>query len=123
LKVLVQITRDLTYVKDTAQAFVEILKADHLLGEIANVGMKEEISIIDLVRLISDLLDADIEIISEEERIRPEKSEVERLVCDNTKIFQKTSWRPSYSLEKGLRETIDWLNQNIQLYKPEIYNV
>ena len=89
MKVLVQITRDLTYVKDTAQAFVEILKADHLLGEIANVGMKEEISIIDLVRLISDLLDADIEIISEEERIRPEKSEVERLVCDTQKYFKR----------------------------------
>lgn len=116
-------TRDLTYVKDTAQAFVEILKADDLLGEITNVGMKEEISIIDLVKLISDLLGADIEIISEEERIRPGKSEVERLVCDNTKIFQKTNWRPSYNLEKGLGETIEWLKENIQLFKAEIYNV
>jgi len=116
-------TRDLTYVKDTVKAFVEILKAGNLLGEVTNVGMNEEISIINLVRLIGDLLNADIEIITEEERIRPEKSEVERLICDNTKIFQKTNWRPSYSLKKGLSETIDWLNQNIQLYKPEIYNL
>jgi NAD dependent epimerase/dehydratase len=115
--------RDLTYVKDTADGFIEISKSAELIGEVTNIGMGEEISIINLAKLIGQLLNADIEIIRQDERVRPEKSEVERLLCDNTKIMQKTEWRPIYDLEKGLRETIDWLRQNVNHYKPDIYNV
>jgi NAD dependent epimerase/dehydratase len=115
--------RDLTYVKDTVNGFIEISKSKELIGEVTNIGMREEISIIDLAKFIGQLLNADIEITSEEERVRPEKSEVERLLCDNTKIMRKTGWRPIYNLERGLRETIDWLRQNLDRYKLDIYNV
>jgi len=116
-------TRDLTYVKDTTNGFIEIAKSANLFGEITNIGMKEEISIVNLVKLIARLMHSEIEIISDRKRIRPDKSEVERLFCDNTKILQNTNWRPKYSLKKGLYETINWLENNIKYYKPDLYNV
>jgi len=116
-------TRDLTFVKDTCKGFLEIFKADNLFGEITNIGMKTEISIGNLVRKISDLLGVNITIETEEQRIRPENSEVERLFCENNKLVKNTNWNPDYSLESGLIETIDWLRRNLNLYKSEIYNV
>src|ERR1051325_2471313 len=114
-------TRDLTFVKDTANGFVEISKAKKLNGEITNIGMKEEISVGGLVKLISKILKADIKIESDDERIRPGKSEVERLFCDNSKITSHTKWKPKYNLEDGLKETIEWMKENMDHYKPEIY--
>ncbi|HGY57254.1 MAG TPA: SDR family NAD(P)-dependent oxidoreductase [Caldithrix abyssi] len=116
-------TRDLTFVKDTAEGFWEIARSDHLFGEITNIGMGKEISIGELVRLIAELMDVEVTIITEEERVRPDKSEVMRLLCDSSKIRAKTEWRPAYDLRKGLLETIEWLKYNQHLYKPEIYNV
>ncbi len=116
-------TRDLTFVKDTAEGFIEISKAGKLNGEITNIGMKTEISVKDLVALIARILKTEMKIESDDERIRPGKSEVERLFCDNSKITLHTQWKPRYDLEKGLEETIAWLKENIGLYKPEIYNV
>jgi dTDP-glucose 4,6-dehydratase len=116
-------TRDLTFVKDTCKGFIEIYKCDKLFGEITNIGMKEEITIGDLVNKIAKLLNTPIEIETEEQRVRPENSEVERLLCDNTKLIANTNWNPDYNLEKGLVETIDWLEKNINLYKTDIYNV
>ena len=116
-------TRDLTFVKDTAKGFYEITMAEGLYGEITNIGMNEEISIGDLTKLIAKLIGADVEIISECQRIRPEKSEVERLMCNNQKIIKNTNWRPDYTLEKGLLETIDWIKNNLSYFKPNIYNV
>jgi NAD dependent epimerase/dehydratase len=116
-------TRDLTFVKDTVSGFWEIAKSDKLKGEVTNIGMNTDISVKDLVNLICSLLGKEIEIISEEERVRPEKSEVERLVCNNSKIIGNTNWRPKYDLKKGLKETIDFINENIDLYKSNIYNV
>lgn len=116
-------TRDLTFVKDTCKGFIEIYKSEKLFGEITNIGMKEEITISDLVHKIAKLLNTPIEIETEEQRVRPENSEVERLFCDNTKLISNTNWKPDYNLEKGLVENIDWLKKNIDMYKPEIYNV
>lgn len=116
-------TRDLTFVKDTAAGFLEIALADGLLGEITNIGMQEEITIANLVKLIAQIIGTDVEIISEEQRIRPEKSEVERLFCNNEKIISNTNWRPAYNLEKGLTETVDWIRENLSYFKTNIYNV
>ena len=116
-------TRDLTFVKDTANAFLEIAKSDKLYGEITNIGMNEEISIGNLATLIIELLDEKAEIIIDPIRIRPDKSEVERLYCDNSKLIKNTNWRQKYSLETGLKETIKWIKNNLNIYKAEIYNV
>lgn len=116
-------TRDLTFVKDTAKGFFEIAQADGLFGEITNIGMSEEITIGNLVQMIADLIGTKVEIISDEQRIRPDKSEVERLFCNNTKIMANTAWRPYYHLESGLKETIEWIQNNQSYFKTDIYNV
>ncbi len=116
-------TRDLTFVKDTAQGFVEIAKADNLYGEVTNIGMNDEISIKDLVYLIAELIGEEIEIKSEQQRIRPGKSEVERLFCCNSKIVEQTNWKPDYNLKTGLQETIEWIKRNLSEFKPDLYNV
>lgn len=116
-------TRDLTFVKDTANGFLEIALSNMLYGEITNIGMSEEISIRDLVKLISELIGTEVEIMSDEQRIRPDKSEVERLFCNNTKIMTNTNWKPNYTLQTGLEETIEWIKLNQSYFKPEIYNV
>jgi len=116
-------TRDLTFVKDTANGFYEIACTEGLFGEITNIGMSEEITIGNLVSLIADLIGAKVEIISDEQRIRPDKSEVERLFCDNKKIIMNTSWKPSYTLDSGLKETINWISNNLSYFKSNIYNV
>jgi len=116
-------TRDLTFVKDTANGFFEIAQSKDLFGEVTNIGMSEEITIGNLVQLIADLIGTKIEIISDEQRIRPDKSEVERLFCNNTKIQTNTIWKPNYTLESGLKETIEWIKNNMSYFKPDIYNV
>jgi len=85
--------------------------------------MNEEISIGNLATLIIELLDEKAEIIIDQIRIRPDKSEVERLYCDNSKLIKNTNWRQKYSLETGLKETIKWIKNNLNIYKAEIYNV
>ena len=118
-------TRDLTYVLDTCSAFSSIYDSNELFGETTNIGMNSEISIEDLAKLLMKLLNVELEITSAEERIRPLKSEVERLYCDNSKILEKTSWRPSFSLEEGLKGFIDWITDksNLQFYKAGQYIV
>lgn len=114
-------TRDLTFVQDTADGFINIAKTAKLNGEITNVGNGSEISMKALALEIARLCNVKIKLKTSEERKRPAKSEVNRLFCDNTKIKKMTKWRPRYSLEKGLIETIDWIKQNINYYKPELY--
>ena len=116
-------TRDLTFVKDTAEGFLSIFNSDKAFGEVTNIGMNEEISIGALAKLIAELMDCQISINTEDCRIRPGKSEVERLRCDNSKILSTTNWRPKYNLRSGLQETIEWITSNINLYKTGIYNV
>ena len=118
-------TRDLTYIADTCNAFVEIYKSDSLFGEATNIGMNSEISIGDLADLIAKVMDIDISILSTNERIRPNNSEVERLVCDNSKLLKNTSWKPKYALEQGIKEVIEWMRtpENLAMFKSEKYNV
>jgi NAD dependent epimerase/dehydratase len=116
-------TRDLTFVKDTALGFLEIAKADALTGEVTNIGTGEEISVHDLVRRIAKLMNQDVELTSENARIRPDASEVQRLCCSNEKLLSHTGWKPAYSLDEGLSETIEWLSRHLEYYKNEIYNV
>jgi len=116
-------TRDLTYVQDTVQGFLEICKSKTLYGEIVNIGMNEEINIAALAGMIAKLSKKEITIVRDSSRVRPAQSEVERLRCDNKKILSKTNWKPQYNLEKGLKETIGWITENLAFYKPDIYNV
>ena len=118
-------TRDLTYVTDTCRGFYEIYKTQSLAGEVTNIGMNSEISIGDLVIMISKLLKSDVEIETKKERLRPKNSEVERLVCDNSKILKNTSWKPRYKLKDGINKFIDWMknDDNLEYYKPGQYNV
>ena len=118
-------TRDLTYVLDTCQGFLNIYNSDSLFGEATNIGMKSEISINDLSNLIAKLYDAKISIKSSNKRIRPDNSEVERLVCDNSKLIKHTSWKPKYNLEEGIKKVIEWMKkpQNFNMYKSEQSNV
>jgi len=116
-------TRDFTFVKDTCKGFFEIFKSNKLFGEVTNIGMNTEISIKALIESISQIIGKEIEIEEEFGRLRPESSEVERLWCDNSKIFEKTNWINDYTLETGLKETISWMKENLHLYKTNFYNV
>lgn len=116
-------TRDLTFVKDTAKGFFEIYKSDNCFGIATNIGMNEEISVGDLVILISKLLKTEIKVSEDSNRVRSSTSEVERLRCDNTNIKKLTNWSPDYDLQAGLMATIEFLSHNLGRYKPEIYNV
>lgn len=115
-------TRDLNYVKDTVEGLMAIAFSDRTIGEVINIGSGKEISIRELVLLISRIMNKKIEIKQDKQRLRPEKSEVERLCCDNTKIKNLTNWQSHYSLEEGLKETINWFSENYKFYKSEIYN-
>jgi len=116
-------TRDFLFVKDTCNGFLEILKSDKFFGETVNIGLNSEVSIKDLADKILKIMNSNISIKKESARIRPSKSEVDRLCCDNKKILTQTSWKPSYNLEKGLKETIDWFKKFDDLNKSDIYNI
>ena len=118
-------TRDLVFVADTVAGFTEIARHDALIGQDVNIATNTEISVGDLARLIIDLMGMDAEIVADDQRLRPEKSEVERLFGDNQKITSVTPWQPQYSLTDGLRETIAWFSQpeNLRQYKAHLYNV
>lgn len=116
-------TRDFNYVKDTAEAFIKIAESDKTIGEVINAGSNYEISIGDLVKKIVQITEKNVKILCDEERIRPLNSEVNRLWADNSKIKKLTEWIPKYSLDEGLKETVDWIKNNMQYFKTNIYNV
>ncbi|KAI3345912.1 NAD-dependent epimerase/dehydratase family protein [Clostridium botulinum] len=116
-------TRDFNYVKDTVEGFVKIAESDKTIGEVINASSNNEISIGDLVKKIILLSGKDVRIFCDEKRLRPENSEVNRLWGDNSKIKELTDWKPQYSLDDGLLETIDWIKNNINYFKTDIYNV
>ena len=116
-------TRDLTFVKDTVEGFLEIHRSNDARGEVVNIGNNEEISIGELAKLIGDLMNVSLRISSDEKRIRPALSEVERLKCDNSKILKMSAWKPKFTLEAGLLNTIQWLTSHLHLYEPEKYSV
>lgn len=116
-------TRDFNYVKDTVNGFIEIAKSDKTIGEEINIATQKEVSIGDLAKELIKQINPEAKIICDEERIRPEKSEVNRLLGSNEKIKRLTSWRPAYTLRTGLAETIDFFKENLNKYKADIYNI
>lgn len=122
-------TRDFNYVTDTVRAFESVLLSDSAVGRVLNSGSGYEISIGDTVAKIAELMGAQVEILCDEKRLRPEKSEVERLWADNTQLCQLTGWAPEYGglagFARGLRNTIEWFSQpgNLSLYKVGMYAI
>jgi NAD dependent epimerase/dehydratase len=118
-------TRDLLFVKDTVKGFTEIAKVPELIGHEVNIATNNEISIGDLAKNIIDQINPEATIKADEERMRPDKSEVFRLYGDNAKILKLTDWKCNYSLTQGIAETIDWFKipENTKGYKADIYNV
>lgn len=118
-------TRDLLFVKDTAAGFIDIAKSDTLVGHECNIATQSEISIGDLANELINQINPNAKIITDQQRIRPEKSEVFRLYGSNKKIQEHTDWKPIYSLSDGLSETIKWFSDsaNLSKYKADIYNI
>ena len=116
-------TRDFNYVKDTANGFLSILESDKTIGEEINISTQSEISIGDVAKTIIDLINPNAKIISDEERIRPDKSEVNRLLGSNEKLKKLTRWVQEYTFKNGVNETIKWFEKNNKLYKSDIYNI
>ncbi len=113
--------RDLTYVKDTVQGFIKTAESDMAVGETINVGSGKGITIGELAETILSLMKSEKPIVQDRKRIRPDKSEVYTLICDNAKAKTLIDWEPRYSLTKGLQETIEFVSENLNFYKPEIY--
>ena len=115
-------TRDYTYVKDVVEGFIKVAESPKSVGEVINIGSNFEVSIGDLANKIISLIGKNAEIITDPVRVRPQDSEVGRLWCDNTKAKRLLGWEPKTSLDEGIKKTIDWISNNINLYKPELYN-
>ena len=118
-------TRDFNYVDDTCRGFIALAECDGSIGQTVNIGSNFEISIGDTLNIIKGLMDSDVKFVVDEDRIRPSKSEVFRLWCDNTKMKNLTGFESSIDIRQGLQKTIDWITQpeNLKNYKSEIYNV
>lgn len=118
-------TRDFNFVLDTCRGFIELAECDQAVGQIINIGSNYEISIGHTLELIQALMNRKIKLITDQQRIRPEKSEVQRLWCDNSKIKSLTGFMPEYDIQSGLKITIDWFTNpdNLKYYKTDIYNV
>ncbi len=118
-------TRDFSYVEDTCRGFIALAETNSSIGQTVNIGSNFEISIQDTLSLIKELMDSDVKFISDDVRIRPKKSEVFRLWCDNTKIEKLCKFKPQVDLKDGIQRPIDWFTEpcNLRKYKSDIYNV
>lgn len=116
-------TRDFNYVKDTVNGFIKIYESERTIGEEINIATQHEISIGELAEELIRQINPNAKIVCDEERLRPEKSEVNRLLGSNKKIKELTDWKPVYSFEEGLSETISFFKDNMDKYKPDIYNI
>jgi len=122
-------TRDFNYVRDTVSGFIAALKSPRSVGEVVNFGSNFEVSIGATARLIAEVMNTEIDLIEDEQRLRPQKSEVERLWAANDKARELLDWRPDYAgmegFRRGLRETISWFTQsaNLAAYRADVYNV
>jgi len=115
--------RDLTYVTDTVEGFIKVSAADDVEGKTYNLGAGSDISIGELAETIIELIGRSVKIKVDEARLRPEGSEVQRLLADNTLAKKDLGWEPRVSLDEGLRRTIEWISENLDLYKPGRYQV
>jgi len=122
-------TRDFNFVMDTVRGFIAVAESDKSVGEVINIGSNFEISIGDTVKLIAEVMGVEIEIETDQVRLRPEKSEVDRLWADNSKAKNLTGWEPIYGgmegFKRGLAETSAWFTkpENLRNYKADIYNL
>ncbi len=122
-------TRDFNYVKDTVSGFISIMNNDKAIGEVINIGSNYEISIGETAKVIAEAMEKPIEIETDEQRLRPEKSEVERLWADNSKAKELLGWEPAYGgiegFKRGIKETADWFTdlRNLSQYKADVYNI
>ena len=118
-------TRDLNFVKDTVYGFIRAAESKKGIGEVINIGTRSEISVGELAEKIAQILERKVAIIQDDERLRPEKSEVDRLMAENRKANTFLDWTPKYSLEEGLTETIKWFKtfEEINIYKSGLYNI
>ena len=116
-------TRDLTFVTDSASGFVAFAECEGTVGEVVNLGSGGEVSVSQLIEMVSACLNKKIKVVKEKKRIRPGKSEVERLFSDSRKAKALFGWNPKIDIERGVKKTIDWIEKNIDKYKQEIYNI
>lgn len=116
-------TRDFNYVKDTVNGFYEISVSDRTIGEEINIATQTEISIGDLAREIISQIEPEAQIVTDKQRFRPENSEVERLLGSNEKLKALTAWKQQYTFAEGIKETIEWIRENLGSYKADIYNI
>ncbi len=116
-------TRDFNYVKDTANGFIEMYLSEKTIGQEINIATQREISIGELAEELIRQINPNAKIICDEQRLRPEKSEVNRLLGSNQKILELTNWKPQYTFEQGLAETIEFLRNNMDRYKVDVYNL
>ena len=117
--------RDFNYVEDTCRGFIALAECDDAIGQTVNIGSNFEISIGDTLNLIKELMCSDVKFVVDNDRIRPKKSEVFRLWCDNSRIKELTGYKPQVDIKEGLQRTIEWITrpENLKSYKSEIYNV
>lgn len=122
-------TRDFNYVQDTIDGFIAMAESKKSIGQVINIGSNYEISIGDTAQVIASVMGTEIEIETDEQRLRPEKSEVERLWADNTKAKELLGWEPSYGgrdgFRRGIEETVEWFTnpENLKTYKADVYNI
>lgn len=108
-------TRDFNYVTDTAEAFVSVAEADDCIGDVVNSGSGREISIGDVLAVIAGMMGREVAVTTDKQRLRPDNSEVFRLLADSAKLQRLTTWTPGHTLEQGLRKTIDWFADPVNL--------
>mgnify|MGYP002568287977 CR=1 FL=1 len=116
-------TRDFNYVKDTISGFIEIYRSDRTIGEEINIATQQEISIRDLASELIRQINSNAKVVCDEDRLRPEKSEVNRLLGSNAKLKRLTAWQPRFTFEEGIAETIAFLRSNLDMYKTDLYNL
>ena len=116
-------TRDLNFVANTVEGFLRAASSDKAVGSTLNLGSGREISVGDLAQLIAKLVDRPVKVVCEEQRLRPEKSEVERLLACNKRARDLLDWEPEVGLEEGLTRTIAWMRENQRRYRPGVYVV
>ena len=116
-------TRDFTFVTDTCNGLIEVFNSNKLFGQEINIGSNNEISILDLAKKIKKIMKSEIKIKTNKLKKRPKDSEVDRLVCNNNYITQKTNWRVKTNIDKGINETIKWIKQNKEMFKSKNYNI
>jgi NAD dependent epimerase/dehydratase len=115
--------RDFNYVTDTARGFMAVAQSERALGNVVNIGSGREVTIAETIQIMLDVTGRDVKIVSDDQRIRPAGSEVNRLMCDNSRALEWTGWKPEVTLEEGLRRTAVWIEQNLSSVASGRYQV